>query len=87
MKKLIIISLVAISLASCTENSKAKNWGGTAHLTLPAGQKLVNVTWKDAELWYITRPMRKDESPETYTFNEESNWGVMEGSYIIKETK
>jgi hypothetical protein len=87
MKKLIIISLVAISLASCTENSKAKNWGGTAYLTLPAGQKLVNVTWKDAELWYITRPMRKDEFPETYTFNEESNWGVMEGSYIIKETK
>jgi hypothetical protein len=87
MKKLFIIAIAALSLSACTQNSQAKNWGGTARLDLPAGQKLVNVTWKDTELWYITRPMRADEVAETYTFNEESSWGVMEGTYVIKETK
>jgi hypothetical protein len=87
MKKLIIIIIAAISLTACTENSRAKSFGGTAILTLPVGQKLVNVTWKDAQLWYITRPMRADETAETYTFNEESGYGLVEGTYVIKEKK
>ena len=87
MKKLIIIVIAAISLTACTQNSRAKSFGGTAKITLPAGQKLVNVTWKDTQLWYITRPMRADETVETYTFNEESSWGVIEGTYVIRESK
>lgn len=85
----IIIAIVSITLflTGCTENSRAKSFGGTAHITLPANQKLLNATWKDDNLWYLTRPMRDDETPETYTFSEESSWGVWEGSYIIKETR
>ena len=31
--------------------------------------------------------MRPDDVAETYTFQEESSWGVIEGSYNIIETK
>jgi len=30
--------------------------------------------------------MRINETPETYQFQEESGWGVVEGTYYIHET-
>lgn len=74
-------------LGSCTENSRVKNFGGEGIINLPQGRKLVNVTWKDTQLWYITRQMRPDDVVETYIFQEESSWGVIEGSYNIVESK
>ena len=77
MKKL-ILSLAAVALlASCTENDRVKNWGGNGTIKLPVGQKLVNVTWKDTELWYITRPMTVNDYPETYTLKEKSSYGMV----------
>ncbi len=87
MKKLFAIALVAISLASCTENSRVKNWGGEGTINLPKGQKLVNVTWKESQIWYLTRPMDSTDVAETYSFHEESSYGVMEGTYTIVESK
>jgi len=90
MRKVLSILMIVVSLAlmtSCTQNSRAKNFGGKASLNLPAGQKLVVVTWKDDNLWYLTRPMNENDVPETYTFQEESSWGLMEGTYTIKETR
>ena len=74
-------------LGSCTENSRVKNFGGEGIINLPQGRKLVNVTWKNTQLWYITRQMRPDDVVETYIFQEESSWGVIEGSYNIVESK
>ena len=79
--------LYVFVLTGCTENSRAKNFGGTAELELPANKKLILVTWKEDALWYLTRDMRPNETPEVYYFNEKSSWGVWEGTYIIKETK
>lgn len=87
MKRLSIFILLAISLAACTENSRVKNWGGEGTINLPKGRKLVNVTWKEAEIWYLTRPMNSTDIAETYKFHEESSFGVMEGTYNIIETK
>ncbi len=87
MKKILIIVVLSLMVVSCTENGRVKNWGGTATLNLPKGQKLVNVTWKEAQLWYLCRPMTANDSAETYHFQEESSWGVIEGTYIIKEEK
>lgn len=88
-KVLLIVFIITLVVAtsSCTENSRAKNFGGKAQLELPQGQKLVVVTWKDDALWYLTRPMRPNETAETYTFQEKSSWGVWEGTYTIKEKK
>ena len=87
MKRLSIFILLAISLASCTENARVKSWGGDGTITLPAGRKLVNITWKETQIWYLTRPMNSTDVAETYQFHEESSFGVMEGTYTIIETK
>ena len=56
-------------------------------INLPKGRKLVNVTWKETEIWYLTRPMDTSDVAETYQFHEESSWGMVEGTYNIVETK
>ena len=87
MKKLSIFILLALSLAACTENARVKSWGGDGTINLPAGRKLVNITWKETQIWYLTRPMNSTDVAETYQFHEESSFGVMEGTYTIIETK
>jgi hypothetical protein len=90
MKKLyigIVLALLLVTMAGCTEQQRAKKWGGDYTVELPAGQKLVNVTFKDSDLWYLTRPMTEEDKAETYTFQEDSTWGVMEGTVTIKEHK
>ena len=87
MKKMILIlSLVlVVMLSSCTENSRAKSFGGTMKIDLPKGKKHITVTWKNDDMWYLTRIMRNDETPETYEFKEDSNLGIMEGTVIFIE--
>jgi hypothetical protein len=87
MKKLIFISIAAILFTSCTKNEMAKNFGGTMTVNLPADTKLVNVTWKEDEIWYLTKPMNSTDSAETYSFQEESSFGVWEGTVVLKELK
>jgi hypothetical protein len=88
--KLLLTSLTAaaiVLLSSCTENERARSFGGTQTIDLPVKTKLVNVTWKEgATMWILTRPMRENETAETLTFSEKSNFGVMEGSVIFKES-
>ncbi len=87
MKKAILFLLILTLLVgvSCTKNRRAFTWGGKLTIDLPANQKLVIATWKDANLWYLTRPMRAGEVPETYTFKEKSEWGVREGTVTFVE--
>lgn len=87
--KIITSTIIALTflLTSCTENSRAKSWGGTGRVELPKGQKLVGVTWKENELWYLTRPMRDTDIPEFSTFQEESSFGLMEGKVIFQEKR
>lgn len=87
MKKIIIVLLAAISISSCSDNTRAKFWGGTMEITLPPNTKLVNITWKENDVWYLTKPMVANDSAETYTFHEKSVVGLMEGKILIKEQK
>jgi hypothetical protein len=87
MKKLFLAIGVIVMLGSCTENERVKNWGGEGTINLPKGRKLVDVTWKGDQVWYLTRPMTSLDVAETYQFSEESSYGVMEGTYNIIETK
>ena len=87
MKKTMLLAFSVCALASCTENQKAKSFGGNAEVTLPKGQKLVTCTWKDDNLWYLTRPMTPTDSATVYSFHEESSFGVWEGTYTITEVK
>lgn len=87
MKRVLFITLFISILMSCTDNDIVKNFGGTTTIDLPNNIKLVNVTWKETNLWYTVRPMRIDEEAEVYTFQEQSSYGVIEGKYIIREHK
>lgn len=85
MKKFMILGLLLF--CGCTAQSRAKNFGGKDTKDLPKNQKLVNVTWKETDMWILTRPMRSDEVPETYTFKCNSSFGILEGEITIKESK
>jgi hypothetical protein len=87
MKKYLIYTLLACASFSCTENQRAKSYGGSMTVDLPANTKLMNVTWKNEQLWYLTRPLRENENPETSTFSEKSDLGLVEGQVIFKESK
>ena len=84
---LILAAALTLSLTGCTQNQRAKTFGGTADLHLPPNAKLVCVTWEQDHLWYLTRPMRANETAETYEMKEQSSWGVWQGTYNIYETK
>ena len=83
---ILVILAAAAFQGGCTEQERAKSWGGTTQVDLPAGKKLVVATWKESNLWLLTRDMRALELAETYEFVEDSSWGVFEGKVVIRET-
>lgn len=87
MRKLLITlaALVAVSVCGCTENQLVKQYGGTSEIELEEGMKLEEVTWKDNNLWILVRPMADGEDAETYSFYEKSDYGIIEGKYVIIE--
>lgn len=88
MKKIIsiIISIILImSLCGC--QFATKHLGGSMTVNLESNVKLVNVTWKEDSLWFLTKPMTEDDIAETYCFEEDSEFGVFEGTVTIIEHK
>lgn len=83
---LVLVVLVLLG-SGCTENQRAKSFGGTMNVKLSCGRKLVVATWKEENLWYATRLMRPDENPETTELVEDSSFGVVEGKVIFVECR
>lgn len=84
---MILISLSFILLTGCTNNSRARHFGGTMTINLPKGQELMEATWKENNLFYLTRPMADDYVPVVKTFHENSHYGVIEGTVIFVESR
>ncbi len=88
MKKIISIILaitLVVALSGC--QYATKHLGGSMTVNLDPNVKLVNVTWKEDSLWFLTKPMTEDDIAETYYFEEDSEFGVFEGTVIIVEHK
>ena len=87
MKKLLMIILIICCCGISGCNYFARTIGGDITIDLPPNTKLISVQWreKNSSFWYMTRPMRDNEFPETYTFQEDSNIGVLEGTVTIHE--
>lgn len=84
---ILVLGVVAVtSLVGCGQYG-AKEFGGSYTVNLPKGQKLSEVTWKESDLWYLTKPMTEKDVAETYQFKEDSTFGVMEGTVTIIESK
>ncbi len=81
-----LLALLVLGLFGCTENVRARQYGGTTKIVLPCDTKLVTATWKEGNLWYLTRVMRAGEEPETQSFIEESSLGLLNGKVLFGES-
>ena len=81
----ILIIILVISLCSC--QAAARNLGGDVTIELEPNQKLEMITWKNSDLWYLTRPMTANDVAETHIFQESSIFGIVEGTVTIIESK
>ena len=72
-----------VALGGCTDNARARKWGGTEEVTLKPNEVVLNVTWKESEMWICT----KDTTTGVVYFREKSSWGVMEGTVVLKQLK
>lgn len=79
-----VLFFTLLILSGC-DNYTAKNYGGNSTLKLDNCQKLVSMSWKDNSIWYLTRPFKEGEAPETYTYQESSNFGVIQGTVTVQE--
>lgn len=90
MKKIfVVLGIVASTffIGGCTSNSRARVWGGDMKIDLAPGEKLLEATWKEAELWYLTEQADSNYIPKVKVFKESSRFGVMEGSVTFVEHK
>ena len=90
MKKVLTLFVFALSIAVLTiscDNVMSRKFGGSTTINLEKGQKLVEATWKENSLWYLTEPMDSDYVPKTKIFKEDSNFGVLEGTVTFIESR
>jgi hypothetical protein len=80
MKKLMMILVTMVVMSSCTDNARARHFGGTETLALNPNEVVLNVTWKDNDMWICT----KDTTSCVVYFREKSSWGMVEGAVVFK---
>jgi len=81
MKKLLLFSLLAMfTFVSCTDNQRARSFGGEENVKLNPNEKFINITWKQDNLWVIAQ----DTITGIYYAREKSSFGVMQGKLIIQ---
>ena len=92
MKKLffifgiVILAVTAFTFSSC-DQALTRSMGGTTKVQLEPGEKLLEVTWKGDNIWYLVELMDSNYIPKTKTFKESSRAGILEGKVIFIETR
>ena len=84
MKKIFILLVALVTLSSC-EQYFARKLGGNVTINLAPGEKLIEATWKEGNIWYLTEPMDSNYTPKVKTFKESSMYGVCEGEVTFIE--
>ena len=89
MKKIFLglIILLTCICVSCTDNVRSRVYGGNSTVHVKQGYKLVEVTWKNNDMWYLIEPMEDDYIPKTKIFQENSNYGIINGSVTFIESR
>ena len=81
MRKLTMVAITLLALASCTDNQRARSFGGTETIKIEPQEKLINITWKQNNLWVIVQ----DTITGTIYAKEKSSFGIMQGKVIIQK--
>lgn len=81
MKKIALVAITLLAFASCTDNQRARNFGGTETVKLEPNEKFVNITWKEDDLWIIVQ----DTITGDYYAREKSSFGVLSGKVVIQK--
>ena len=79
MRKLTMVAITLLALVSCTDNQRARSFGGTETVKLEPNEKFINITWKQDNLWLIVQ----DTVTGNYYAREKSNFGVLQGKVVI----
>ena len=88
MKKIFLsLAIGLVFLTSCTEQERARHFGGTVTINVEPGQKVMMATWKGDDLFYMIEPMEESYEPTTKTLVESSSYGVLESKIIFIESK
>lgn len=88
IKKLLsIIVLIIISVTGCSQQERTFYYGGTTTINLPPNRKLINITWKEDHIWYLTKQMSTQDVCEVYEFDESSSYGLLQGKVVVKEKR
>lgn len=82
MKKVSLL-LIPFFILSCTDNTRTRRFGGKEERTINTHEVLVNMTWKDNDLWVLTR----DTTTGVFHFRESSSFGIWEGEINVTPLK
>lgn len=80
MNKLTMVAITLLALVSCTDNQRARSFGGTETIKLEPNEKFMNITWKRDDIWVIVQ----DTITGTIYAKEKSSFGIMQGKVIIQ---
>lgn len=81
MRKLTMVAITLLALVSCTDNQRARSFGGTETVKLEPNEKFINITWKQDNLWIIVQ----DTVTGNYYAREKSSFGVLQGKVVIQK--
>ena len=82
MKKFLTLAVIlTVVFSSCTDNQRARNFGGTETIKLESHEKFINITWKQDNLWVIVQ----DTVSGVIYAKEKSSFGVLQGKVVIQK--
>lgn len=80
MKKVLLSIIILAGMSSCTENQRARTFGGTSTVELPKDVVVVNASWKKEDLWLT---LKNTTTNEVY-LQESSSFGLIQGTVKFK---
>lgn len=82
---LILVSILAFALTGCDQVLVRSGFSNMT-INLPCGHKYVNASWKEAEIWYATRPANPGETFVTVTYKQQTPVNILSGSVMFVES-
>lgn len=77
---LVVIVIIASIFISCTENERARSFGGTMKVDIPKNTVVIGATWKQSDLWYLI----KDTTTQKVQLIEIPKYGMYKGRVIFE---